>query len=86
MEVVDIYLVPPLQGGKTGAGFHKPRVRTLGWFVKALQAYIDTVKAVRVPHLPTTLHSYLIKSESPISRINNPQLPAYLVNNLQCYQ
>ncbi|WP_287625441.1 hypothetical protein, partial [Parabacteroides sp.] len=53
-----------LQGGKTGAGFHKPRVRTLGWFVKALQAYIDTVRAVREPPLPTTLHSYLIRSES----------------------
>ena len=45
MEMVDIYLVSPLQGGKTGAGFHKPRVRPLGWFVKALQAYIDTVGA-----------------------------------------
>ncbi|GKG71939.1 hypothetical protein CE91St1_10820 [Parabacteroides goldsteinii] len=58
MEMVDIYLVPPLQGGKTRAGFHKPRVRTLGWFVKALQAYIDTVRAVREPPLPTTLHSF----------------------------
>ena len=63
MEMVDIYLVPPLQGGKTGAGFHKPRVRTLGWFVKALQAYIDIVRAVREPPLPTTLHSNLIKTE-----------------------
>ena len=51
--MVDIYLVPPLQGGKGEAGFHKPRVLTLGWFVKALQAYINIVKAVREPPLPT---------------------------------
>ena len=62
--MVDIYLVPPLQGGKTGAGFHKPRVRTLGWFVKALQAYINIVKAVREPPLPTTQHSILIINEA----------------------
>ena len=64
MEMVDIYLVSPLQGGKTGAGFYKPRVLTLGWFVKALQAYIDTVRAVREPPLPTMLHSYLSNIES----------------------
>ena len=58
MGMVDIYLVSPLQGGKTGVGFYKSRVRTLGWFVKALQAYIDTVKAVRELPLPTTLHSF----------------------------
>ena len=44
MEMVDIYLVSPLQGGKIGAGFYKPRVRTLGWFVKALQAYSVNVR------------------------------------------
>ena len=71
MEVVDIYLVPPLQGGKTGAGFHKPRVRTLGWFVKALQAYIDTVRAVREPPLPTTQHSNLIISESKLPELQS---------------
>ena len=65
MERVDIYLVPPLQGGEIGAGFHKPRDKTLGWFVKALQAYIDTVRAVRESHLPTTLHSNLTNIESP---------------------
>ena len=54
--MVDIYLVPPLQGGEIGAGFHKPRVKTLGWFVKALQAYIDTVRAVREPHVSTKNH------------------------------
>ncbi|WP_287625609.1 hypothetical protein, partial [Parabacteroides sp.] len=59
VERVDIYLVPPLQGGKAGVSFHKPRVRTLGWFVKALQAYIDTVRVVHEPPLPTTLHSNL---------------------------
>ena len=59
--------MPPLQGGKGGAGFHKPRVRTLGWFVKALQAYIDTVRAVRESPLPTTLHSNLPRSELSVN-------------------
>lgn len=61
--------MPPLQGGKAGAGFHKPRVKTLGWFVKALQAYIDTVWAVREPPIPTMLHSNLTINEPFIARM-----------------
>ncbi|MEY8612771.1 hypothetical protein AALM74_26750, partial [Parabacteroides segnis] len=44
--------------------------------VKALQAYIDTVRAVREPPLPTTLHSTLIISEQfpkPLVPINGQE-------------
>ena len=59
----------------------EPRVRTLGWFVKALQAYIDTVRAVRESSLPTTLHSNLTRNELSV---NSDRLYLFPLERGQC--